>query len=143
MFNIFVLALMAIIAGIAIRNFYVIFSQKSKITKTTRVNKPKKSFANLFLPKDQHIIIEDYEKTFGREDFLGVLLPDDLVFIGKEHFKITRMDDGFYIEDLDTKNGTTINGNEIKGSGKIKLENRDEILVAKTLPIKYLENKMS
>jgi|GEM_PF-4919788 hypothetical protein len=42
MFNIFVLALMAIIAGIAIRNFYVIFSQKSKITKTTRVNKPKK-----------------------------------------------------------------------------------------------------
>jgi pSer/pThr/pTyr-binding forkhead associated (FHA) protein len=95
------------------------------------------------LPKDRHIIIEDYEKTFGREDFLGVLLPDDLVFIGKEHFKITRMDDGFYIEDLDTKNGTTINGNEIKGSGKIKLENRDEILVAKTLPIKYLENKMS
>lgn len=143
MFNIFVLALMAIIAGIAIRNFYVIFSQKSKITETTRVNKPKKSFANLFLPKDRHIIIEDYEKTFGREDFLGVLLPDDLVFIGKEHFKITRMDDGFYIEDLDTKNGTTINGNEIKGSGKIKLENRDEILVAKTLPIKYLENKMS
>ncbi|MGE0064990.1 MAG: FHA domain-containing protein [Methanobacteriales archaeon] len=137
------LALMAIIAGIAIRNFYVIFSQKSKITETTRVNKPKKSFANLFLPKDRHIIIEDYEKTFGREDFLGVLLPDDLVFIGKEHFKITRMDDGFYIEDLDTKNGTTINGNEIKGSGKIKLENRDEILVAKTLPIKYLENKMS
>ncbi|BDH78726.1 MAG TPA: FHA domain-containing protein [Methanothermobacter sp.] len=143
MFNIFVLALMAILAGIAIRNFYVIFSQKSKITETTRVNKPKKSFANLFLPKDRHIIIEDYEKTFGREDFLGVLLPDDLVFIGKEHFKITRMDDGFYIEDLDTKNGTTINGNEIKGSGKIKLENRDEILVAKTLPIKYLENKMS
>ncbi|MDI9623377.1 MAG: FHA domain-containing protein [Methanothermobacter sp.] len=49
------------------------------------------------------------------------------------------MDDGCYIEDLDTKNGTKINGNEIKGLGKIKLENQDEILVAKTLPIKYLE----
>lgn len=139
MFDIFVVALIAIIAGIAIRGFYVKFSQRSKIKKTTIVNKPKKLFANLVLPKNRQILIEDYEKTFGREDFLGVLLPDDLLFIGKEHFKITKMDDGCYIEDLDTKNGTKINGNEIKGLGKIKLENQDEIFVAKTLTLKYLE----
>lgn len=139
MFDIFVAVLIAIIAGIVIRSFYVKFSQRSKIKKTTIVNKPKKLFANLVLPRDRQILIEDYEKKFGREDFIGVLLPDDLLFIGKEHFKITRMDDGFYIEDLDTKNGTKINENEIKGLGKIKLENQDKILVAKTLPIKYLE----
>ncbi len=141
MFDIFFVALIAIIAGIVIRSFYVKFSQGSKIEKTTIVNKPKKLFANLVLPGDRHVIVEDYEKTFGREDFLGVLLPDDLLFIGEEHFRITRMDDGCYIEDLDTKNGTKINGEEIKGQGKIKLRDGDDIVVAKNLNIKYHEEK--
>ncbi|MDI9623378.1 MAG: hypothetical protein QFX38_00590 [Methanothermobacter sp.] len=86
MFDIFAVALITIITGIAIRSLYVKFSQRSKIKKTTIVNKPKKSFANLVLPRDRQILIEDYERTFGREDFLGVLLPDNLLFIGKEHF---------------------------------------------------------
>jgi pSer/pThr/pTyr-binding forkhead associated (FHA) protein len=101
----------------------------------------KKSLAKLSLKENYEFLIKEFEKIFGREDFLGMALTDDLLFIGKRHFKITKMDDGFYIEDLDTKNGTKLNGEEIRGSGKVKLENGDEILVAKILNISYNEEK--
>jgi predicted component of type VI protein secretion system len=66
-------------------------------------------------------------------------MADDLKFIGKEHFKIIKKSDGYYIEDLITKNGTEINSMEINGKGEVKLENEDQILVAKTIEIRYVE----
>ncbi len=133
--------LLAMIAGLVMEYIYKKYLTKSKMLRTTATypSKNHKCIAKLVLEDSQELSIEDHERTFGREDFLGVLLPDDLLFIGEEHFRITRMDDGCYIEDLDTKNGTKINGEEIKGQEKIRLEDEDEILVAKTLPIKYLE----
>jgi predicted component of type VI protein secretion system len=85
-------------------------------------------------------LIKEYERTFGREDFIGVAPADELMFIGKEHFKITREDDGYYLEDLNTKNGTSLDGENITGQGKRKLTEGDEIVVAKTLEIKYFED---
>lgn len=114
---------------------------KSKISQSTVIMKPRKLLAKFILPTGDELVIKEYEKVFGREDFLGLVLSDDLLFIGKNHFKIMKMDDGFYIEDLDTKNGTLINGEDIKGLGKIKLNDNDEILVATTLRLKYLEER--
>ncbi|MGF7118535.1 FHA domain-containing protein [Methanobacterium oryzae] len=134
-------AIMAIIAGIIIEYFYRKYLHKSKFLRTTIVNKPRKLLAKLVLPDNKEFIINEYERTFGREDFVGTIIVDDLLFLGKQHFKLTLMDDGFYIEDLNTKNGTIVNGEEIKGMGKIKLRNQDEILVAKVLKLKYLEQE--
>ena len=96
--------------------------------------------AKLVLKENQEFIIKEFERVFGREDFIGVTGPDDLLYVGKEHFKITKQSDGYYIEDLNTKNGTQVNGEEIKGKGKRKLENEDNILVAQILNIKYFDS---
>jgi len=136
--------LMAIIAGLAIESINRKFSAKSKMSQTTVTpsTKPRKSLAKLILKDKHEFLIKEYERIFGREDFVGVILTDNLLFIGKEHFKITRMDDGYYIEDLDTKNGTLLNGDDLRGLGKRRLKNNDDIMVAKTLDIKYFEENI-
>lgn len=131
----------AVVAALLIKFIYDKYSAKSKMAQTTITppSETRKYLAKLVLKNKHEFLIKDYERIFGREDFLGTALTDDLMFIGKEHFKITKMDDGFYIEDLGTKNGTMVNGEDITGSGKVKLENEDEIMVAKTLKIRYYE----
>lgn len=75
----------------------------------------------------------------GRQNFMGAISADDLQFIGREHFKIMKMDDGFYIEDLGSENGTKLNGEEIRGAGKKKLNDGGEIVVADVLKMKYVK----
>lgn len=137
--DVIIAAILAIICGFGIEFLYIKYSTKSKLDLTTMVMKPRKLLAKLILPDGNHIIITQYERIFGREDFLGILLPDQLIFIGKEHVKLTRLDDGFYIEDMNTKNGTTVNGQDIKSLGKIKLKNNDQIVLAETLTVSYHE----
>ncbi len=134
-------AIMAIIAALVIELVYKKAAGKSNLSKTTIAQKPRKLLAKLVLPDNKEFIINQYERTFGREDFVGLLVMDDLLFIGKNHFNLTRMDDGFYIEDLETKNGTTINGEQINSLGKIKLRNKDKINVANVLTIEYIEQE--
>lgn len=67
------------------------------------------SMAQLNLPNNNNIVVDGAEKIIGREDFLGVVSSDKLYFIGKDHFKITHENGSFYIQDLKTKNGTTVN----------------------------------
>lgn len=142
--NIILAIIIALIAGFVIEYLYRKYATKSKVIQTTATPpiETKKYLAKLSLKENHELLIKEFEKIFGREDFLGVALSDDLLFIGKKHFKITKMDNGFYIEDLDTKNGTKLNGEEIRGLGKTKLENGDEILVAKILDIIYHEEKI-
>jgi pSer/pThr/pTyr-binding forkhead associated (FHA) protein len=48
------------------------------------------------------------------------------------------MENGFYIEDLDTKNGTFVNNDKLQAFKKRKLHEGDEIVIA-NLHIKYFE----
>ncbi len=138
-------AIMAIIVGLGLDYIYNRYTEKSKMQQTTLTppSKIKKSMAKLILKDKHEFIIDEYHRTFGREDFIGISVPDDLLYIGKEHFKIIKRDDGFYIEDLGTKNGTLLNGKEIKGTGINKLKDDDDLLVAKVLEIKYIEERLS
>lgn len=130
-------AIMAIIAGLAIEYIYRKYSSKTKFSQTTMLMKPKKLLAKLRMPNGEEITITQYERIFGREDFVGIFTGDQFFFIGKEHFKLTRLDDGFYIEDMNTRNGTKVNGEEIKGMGKVKLTEGDAIILAKSFKIIY------
>ncbi len=132
--------IMAIIAGFLIEYIYKKLSPQSKILMTTQTHCDDngESMAQLILPNNNNIIVNGAEKVIGREDFLGVVPSDKLYYIGKDHFKITRKDGCFYIQDLKTKNGTTVNGEDLQ-SEKYKLNDGDEILVAKSLHIKYHE----
>jgi pSer/pThr/pTyr-binding forkhead associated (FHA) protein len=95
--------------------------------------------AKLILPDKQEIEINEKEREFGREDFKDAVPIEKLRFISRKHFKITRVNEEFYIEDIGSTNGTMLNGEEIKGLGVRKLKNGDEILVAKILKIGYVE----
>jgi hypothetical protein len=134
--------ILAIIAGLLIEFIYRRYSAKSKMLQTTMTppSESSKFMARLVLRENHEFLIKEYERTFGREDFIGVVPADELMFIGKEHFKISRDDDGYYIEDQNTKNGTSLDGEDIIGQGKRKLTDGDEIVVAKTLEIKYFED---
>ncbi|MGC9517546.1 MAG: FHA domain-containing protein [Methanomicrobiales archaeon] len=133
--------IIALVFGILVKLLYNKYSARSKVLKTTVTppTKKRESLAKLILNEKQEFLIKEYERVFGREDFLGVVLADNLMYIGKKHFKITREDDGFYIEDLNTKNGTVLNGEDIRGRGQKKLKNGDEIIISKVLNIKYVE----
>jgi hypothetical protein len=135
--EIFSAVIMAIIAGMAVEYVYHKYSGKSRSLQTTMIMKPKKLLAKLIMPGGEEITITDYERIMGREDFIGLLTGDQLFFVGKKHFKLTKLDDGFYIEDMNTKNGTKINGEEIKGIGKVKLTEGDAILIANAFTVIY------
>jgi hypothetical protein len=139
--EIIIAMIMAIIAGLLIESVYKKFSPQSKMLKTTqtRFSDNKESMAQLALPNNNNIIVDGAEKVVGREDFLGVISSDKLYFIGKDHFKITRKEGSYYIQDLKTKNGTTVNGEELQNSETLKLNDGDEIVIAKSLNIKYNE----
>lgn len=133
--------IMAVIVGLLIDYLYKKYSPQSKILKTTVTHGTESglSYAQLILPNNNNIVIEGADKTIGREDFVGVISTDKLLFIGKKHFKLFKDADGFYIQDLNTKNGTQVNGVELVGSEKKLLSTGDKILVGKTLKIRYLE----
>jgi hypothetical protein len=137
--HIFYAVIFAIIAGIIIHYVYTRVVPKPKISQKTMLVKPKTVIAKLILPNNNEVKITEDEEVFGREDFVGAVSVDDLLFVGRKHFKITKEDNGVYIEDLNSKNGTKLNGEEIKGLGRRKLMNGDEILVANVLKIRYVE----
>lgn len=139
--ELFIALVMAIAAGLIIESVYKRLSPQSKMLKTTqtRMADQKESMAQLILPNNNNIIVNGAEKIIGREDFLGVVTSDRLYFIGKDHFKITRKEEKFYIQDLNTKNGTTINGIPLKSNQMHRLDDGDEIILAKSLKIKYNE----
>lgn len=139
--ELFIALVMAIAAGLIIESVYKKLSPQSKMLKTTqtRMADQKESMAQLILPNNNNIVVNGAEKVIGREDFLGVVTSDKLYFIGKDHFKITRKEQNFYIQDLNTKNGTTINGIPLKGNQTHRLNDGDEIILAKSLKIKYNE----
>lgn len=138
--DIILAAVLAVVVGLLIEFLYNKFSPQSKMLKATQTHiaDNKEALAQLNLPNNNNIIVDGAEKIIGREDFLGVVSSDKLYFIGKDHFRITREDGYFYIEDLKTKNGTTVNGEELHEE-KRRLDDGDEILVAKSLRIKYNE----
>lgn len=57
-----------------------------------------------------YALIED-EQTIGRDEANAVAIPDGSV--SSKHAKIIRGADGFYIEDLGSRNGTFVNGEKV------------------------------
>lgn len=68
-----------------------------------------------------------------------MISTDKLLYIGKDHLKITKVGDNFYIQDLNTKNGTKINGKDLVPNEKKTVKSGDEIEVGQTVKIYYHE----
>lgn len=79
--------------------------------------------------KDGSIIPIRSDLTIGRKDDNSIILADQ--HVSGNHAKIVIRNNTLFIEDLNSTNGTYINGNKI--SGKMKLANKDEIRIGSTV----------
>jgi PAS domain S-box-containing protein len=65
------------------------------------------------------------ETVLGRHSDCGIVLPSQT--ISRHHARIVRRNDGFYVEDLESLNGTFVNGQRI--DGPTRLESGDRIQI--------------
>jgi pSer/pThr/pTyr-binding forkhead associated (FHA) protein len=74
---------------------------------------------------------------FGRNDFQSILMPSQTSLISREHIRIEYENDEYYIKDLDSTNGTKINGLRIGGKGRFLLNDGDRIELADAITFTF------
>lgn len=74
----------------------------------------------------KRIFIDQPELTFGRDPGSGLVIEDRRV--SRRHARIWLEGDRYYLEDLNSKNGTFVNGQELQGPHS--LQDGDEIQIA-------------
>jgi hypothetical protein len=83
----------------------------------------------------QRWTIRENELVIGRGGECDLVLPERQV--SREHIRIFRADDGYYLEDLDSKNGTWVNGKQVKAT-TVPLRDGDEIQIALAVKITFV-----
>ena len=73
--------------------------------------------------------------TIGRGDDCDIALPDRQV--SRQHARITWQGDCYELEDLNSKNGTHLNGQEMQGS--VPLHDGDEIQIALRFKLAFVD----
>jgi len=83
----------------------------------------------------QRWTIREDELVIGRGSECDLVLPERQV--SREHIRIFREGDMYYLEDLDSKNGTWVNGKQVKAS-TVPLKDGDEIQIALAVKITFV-----
>ncbi len=81
----------------------------------------------------EHIALRASRETIGREPDSDIFLDD--VTVSRRHAAIERAPDGLYIVDLDSLNGTYVNGRRVE---RHRLQDGDEVQVG-MFKLTYLE----
>ncbi len=82
----------------------------------------------------QHWIMERDDIKIGRGNECDLTLDERQ--ISRQHIRIFRDDNQFYVEDLNSKNGTWLNGNQMKGTRV--LADGDEIHLALVIRVQFV-----
>lgn len=93
--------------------------------------------ATLELPDGRIIPITSPRQVFGRADFENYVSSNVLSYISRRHFMISLEPGGFFIEDLGSANGTTVNDIDIRGKGKVPLKSGDVIGVGGVIKLRF------
>ncbi|NLX10017.1 MAG: FHA domain-containing protein [Chloroflexi bacterium] len=84
----------------------------------------------------QRWTIHENELVIGRGGECDLVLPERQV--SREHIRIFRgADGGYYLEDLDSKNGTWLNGKQVKAT-TVSLRDGDEIQIAMAVKLTFV-----
>ncbi len=86
--------------------------------------------SNFFMPQTQWEL-EPGEYIIGRYPTNDIVIPDP--YVSRRHARIFYRDGEWYIEDLDSTNGTIVGNEDIKGKGAVKLDDGMEIVVGLTI----------
>lgn len=81
-----------------------------------------------------HWIMEKDDITIGRGSECDLVL--DFREISREHVRLYREDNSYYVEDLESKNGSWLNGNQFKGVRR--LSDGDEIQLALVVRVQFI-----
>ena len=76
-------------------------------------------------------------KPLGRRDFQALVPPDKADLISRRHVLITYENSEYHIEDLNSTNGTRLNGSEIRGTGKHSIQSGDTVQLAGALELTF------
>jgi pSer/pThr/pTyr-binding forkhead associated (FHA) protein len=74
----------------------------------------------------EHFLLGDSRVTIGRSEGADILLDD--ITVSREHARVVRRPDGFYIEDADSLNGTYVNRRRVESH---HLSDGDELQIGK------------
>ena len=74
---------------------------------------------------------EEYDE-YGRQEFLDL---DVAEYISRRHFALKYENGQLYIKDLDSRNGTKVNGVDIRGKGWVPLKPGDVVEVANVITL--------
>ncbi len=86
--------------------------------------------SNFFMPQTQWEL-EPGEYIVGRYPTNDIVIPDP--YVSRRHARIFYKDGEWYIEDLDSTNGTIVGNEDIRGKGAKKIEDGTEIVVGLTI----------
>src|SRR5689334_2697763 len=84
--------------------------------------------------RGQQWVMHDDTLVVGRGAECNIVIPERPV--SREHFRIWRDGNRFFVEDLESKNGTHLNG--LKLTGTSELQDGDEIQVALSVKFKFI-----
>ena len=82
----------------------------------------------------QRWTIWDEQLVIGRGGECDLVLPERQV--SREHIRIFRAEDGYHLHDLESKNGTWLNGKQVHGT--VPLRDGDEIQIALAVKITFV-----
>lgn len=84
---------------------------------------------------NQSWILERDVTVLGRDESAHIIIPERQ--ISRQHVQFVRRDDdSYWLEDLNSKNGTWVNGHRLEGARK--LSDGDEINIALAVQIRYI-----
>lgn len=101
--------------------------QDQEVAKKLVLRITKSSF---FMPQTEWIL-EPGEYIIGRYPSNDIVLPDP--YVSRRHARIFYRDGDWFIEDLESTNGTVVNNEDIRGKGSRKLSDGDEIIIGLTV----------
>lgn len=78
--------------------------------------------------QEREVLLDEAEATVGRDDSTRVPIKDPQA--SRKHARIFRKDDAFWVEDLESLNGTQVNGENVKCR---KLATKDRIGIGETV----------
>ena len=96
----------------------------------------KPMLARIVAPNNSEISLVGSRK-FGRDDFRNMVAEEKLPFISRQQFTISVSGEAYYVEDLQSNNGTTLNGEPLQPGSQRELKQGDEICCANVLPLKF------
>ncbi len=79
--------------------------------------------------------------VFGRKDFAGLIPDEELQYISRRHFEIRQTPKGYVIKDLNSTNGTWVDGKLLDPGEEYPLREGSVIDVAEVIKLKFVSGR--